>query len=92
VHDEAELERARGIGPRIVGVNNRDLHTFHVDLETTARLRPLLPGDVVLVAESGIHSRAEVERLAAAGADAMLVGESLVRAEDTGDKIQELIG
>lgn len=91
-HNAAELERALEIGPRIVGVNNRDLRTFEVDLETTARLRPLAPADVILVAESGVHTRADVVRLAAIGADAMLVGESLVRAQDVGRKVQELVG
>lgn len=92
VHNAAELERALRIDPSIVGVNNRDLRTFEVDLETTARLRPLIPADVILVAESGVHTRADVARLTAIGVDAMLVGESLVRAEDIGHKIQELIG
>ena len=92
VHNTAELERALRICPRLVGVNNRDLRTFEVNLETTARLRPLIPAEVTLVAESGVHTRADVTRLEAIGADAMLVGESLVRAEDIGRKIQELIG
>lgn len=91
VHDEAELGRALAIEPRIIGVNNRDLRTFDVDLETTARLRALVPDDVVLVAESGIHTPADVARLAAMGADAMLVGEALVRAEDTRAKVRELV-
>jgi indole-3-glycerol phosphate synthase len=92
VHNAAELERALRIRPRLVGVNNRDLRTFEVNLETTAHLRPLIPAEVTLVAESGVHTRADVTRLEAIGADAMLVGESLVRAEDIGRKIQELIG
>lgn len=92
VHDRAELVRALAVKPRIVGVNNRDLHTFSVDLETTARLRKMIPADVMLVSESGVHTRADVARLAAMGADAMLVGESLVRAGDVGGKIQELLG
>ncbi|MFQ6100886.1 MAG: indole-3-glycerol phosphate synthase TrpC [Anaerolineae bacterium] len=92
VHDEIELERALAVGPRIVGVNNRDLRTFEVSLETTARLRPLLPPGVVLVAESGIHTREDVARLAAMGADAMLVGEALVRAVDVGGKVRQLLG
>ena len=91
VHNVDELKRALRIGPRVIGVNNRDLHTFNVDLETTARLRPLVPADVVLVAESGVHTRADVERLAAIGADAMLVGEALVRAQDVGRKVRELV-
>jgi indole-3-glycerol phosphate synthase len=91
IHNAAELERALRIGPRIVGVNNRDLRTFKVDLKTTARLRPLVPAEVVLVAESGVHTRDDVARLAAIGADAMLVGEALVRAQDVGCKVRELV-
>jgi indole-3-glycerol phosphate synthase len=92
VHNEAELERALQINPRIVGVNNRNLRTFEVDLETTARLRPLIPAGVVLVAESGVRTGADVARLSAVGVDAVLVGEALVRATDVGRKIQELVG
>jgi indole-3-glycerol phosphate synthase len=92
VHDEAELARAIAVGPGIVGVNNRDLNTFQVNLQTTARLRSLVPADVLLVAESGVHTRAEVAQLAAMGADAMLVGETLVCAKDVGGKIRELVG
>jgi indole-3-glycerol phosphate synthase len=91
VHNAAELERALKIDPQIIGVNNRDLRTFKVDLETTARLRSLVPAEVILVAESGVHTRDDVARLATIGADAMLVGEALVRAEEVGQKIQELI-
>lgn len=91
VHNEAELERALKIGPRIVGVNNRDLRTLKVDLKTTARLRPLVPAEVVLIAESGVHTRADVAQLAAIGVDAMLVGEALVRAKDVGCKVRELV-
>jgi len=92
VHDAEELTRALRISPRIVGVNNRDLRTFEVDLETTARLRQQIPANVVLVSESGVHTRQDVERLAEMGADAMLVGESLVRAADPRKKIAELLG
>jgi indole-3-glycerol phosphate synthase len=92
VHDEGELERALRIEPRIVGVNNRDLRTFCVDLETTARLRPYVPADIALVAESGVRQRADVVRLADIGADAMLVGESLVRSDNVGRKVRELLG
>jgi indole-3-glycerol phosphate synthase/phosphoribosylanthranilate isomerase len=92
VHDAIELTRALRIEPQVIGVNNRDLHTFHVDLETSARLRPLVPPGVLLVAESGIHTRADVERLAATGVDAMLVGESLVCAPDVGKHIRQLLG
>ena len=96
VHDVAELERALGVdlapGRRIIGINNRNLHTFEVDLGTTEKLRPLVPPEVILVSESGIHSRADVERLAATGADAILVGEAMVRAQDVSAKVQELLG
>jgi indole-3-glycerol phosphate synthase len=91
VHDEAELERALAIDPRIIGVNNRDLHTFEVDLETTARLRPRIPDNILLIAESGVHTAADVARLAAVGVDAMLVGEALVRTADPGQRIAELL-
>ncbi len=90
VHDEAELERVLRLGPRLVGINNRDLRTFKVDIETTARLRSLVPAEVTLVAESGIHTPADVTRLAELGVDAMLVGESLVTASDVAAKIHEL--
>jgi indole-3-glycerol phosphate synthase len=92
VHNEDELTRALQLGPRILGINNRDLRTFRVDLETTLRLRPLVPADIILVSESGIRTRADVERLSAAGVDAMLVGESLVRARDVGQQVRELVG
>jgi len=91
VHNKAELERALKIGPRLIGVNNRNLFTFEVNLETTARLRPFVPTGVVLVAESGVHTRDDVARLAAIGADAMLVGEALVRAADVGCKVKQLV-
>ena len=91
VHGAAGLERALSVGCRIVGVNNRDLRTFEVDLATTAHLRALVPSDILLVAESGIRTRADVERLRVIGVDAMLVGESLLRADDVRRKIRELL-
>jgi indole-3-glycerol phosphate synthase/phosphoribosylanthranilate isomerase len=91
VHDEPELRRALALRPRLIGVNNRDLRTFAVDLATTERLRPFVPPDVTLVAESGIHTPADVDRLAQIGADAVLVGESLVTAGDTGTTVHELV-
>jgi indole-3-glycerol phosphate synthase len=96
VHDEKELARALAAGARLLGVNNRDLKTFKVDLATTERLaaRARAAGDGVerlLVAESGVHTRADVERLAAAGARAILVGESLMRHDDIAAKVAELI-
>ncbi|MBN1935180.1 MAG: indole-3-glycerol phosphate synthase TrpC [Anaerolineae bacterium] len=92
VHNEAELACVLPIRPRIIGVNNRDLMTFVVDLATTARLRPLVPADTLLVAESGIHTRADADRLGEIGVNAMLVGESLVRAEDVRRQVRELVG
>ena len=97
VHDEAELERALKIGANLIGVNNRDLKTFKVDLATTERLAaklltsPAFRHSSLLVAESGIHTRGDVERLRKCGADAILVGESLMRGEDIQAKIRELI-
>jgi indole-3-glycerol phosphate synthase len=81
-HDAGEVERALKLGARLIGVNNRDLHTFQTDLATTERLAALLPRDRLLVAESGIATPADVARLRAAGARAILVGESLMRADD----------
>ncbi len=89
-HDEREVERALRCGAQIVGVNNRDLHTFTVDLATTERLAALVPGDRTFVSESGVHSRADVARLAQAGADAVLVGESLVKAGDAARAVRDL--
>lgn len=80
VHNEEELARALQAGARIIGINNRDLRTFSVDLSVTERLRPLVPPDIVVVSESGIHTPEDVRRLAALPVDAVLVGEALVRA------------
>ncbi|NLE53146.1 MAG: indole-3-glycerol-phosphate synthase, partial [Chloroflexi bacterium] len=80
VHNEAELERALRVDPRLIGVNNRDLATFEVDLGVTERLAKLIPPGVTLVAESGLHVPEDVARMGAAGADAVLIGESLVKA------------
>jgi len=96
VHDEAELEQAVAVGARLIGVNNRDLKTFKVELSTTERLAARLrecPGreQRLIVAESGIRTRADVERLARAGADAFLVGESLMRDGDIKARMAELL-
>ncbi len=91
-HDQAEVEAALAMGARVIGVNNRDLRSFAVDLATTERLAAMVPADRVLVAESGVHTRADVERLAAAGADAVLVGTTLMRADDPGEALEELTG
>ncbi|WP_297634371.1 indole-3-glycerol phosphate synthase TrpC [Caldilinea sp.] len=79
VHDEAETERALKSGARIIGVNNRDLRTFQVDIETTGRLRKLIPPDKILVGESGIRTPEDVQRMAAMGCDAILVGETFCK-------------
>jgi indole-3-glycerol phosphate synthase len=90
-HTAAEVTQALEAGAHIVGVNNRDLHTFEVCLETCLQLRSQIPAEVVMVAESGIRSVADVEKLAAAGVDAMLVGEGLVTAADVGAKVREFV-
>ena len=92
VHNLEELKRALYLRPRLIGINNRDLHTFHVSLETTATLRQRIPGRVTVVAESGIGSAEDVSRLAVMEVDAMLVGEALVTASDVAGKVQELVG
>jgi len=91
-HNEAEVETAIGAGATIVGVNNRDLDTMETSLETTRRLAAHIPGNVILVAESGIHTRSDVDMLAASGASAFLIGGSLLRAEDPGALLRDLTG
>ena len=91
VHDEAQVERALRAGAELIGINNRDLHTFDVDLATTERLRPLIPDDKVVVSESGISNRADVERLADCGVHAILVGEALMTAPDVREKMREFL-
>jgi len=96
-HDEGEADRAVAVGATLIGVNNRDLKTFKVDLATTERIAARLqangmPPGAMLVAESGIHTRADVTRLAACGAGAILVGESLMRHADLQAKTRELLG
>jgi indole-3-glycerol phosphate synthase len=90
VHDEAELERALRLKSPLIGVNNRNLRTFEVSLETTLRLQPRLPSDRLLVAESGILSRADVQRLRSAAVHAFLVGEAFMRAPDPGQALASL--
>lgn len=92
VHDEEELGRVLATDARIIGINNRNLRTFDVTLETTLKLKPLVPEDRLVVSESGIHQAADLESLAAAGVDAVLVGTSLMRAEDPEKKLRELRG
>jgi indole-3-glycerol phosphate synthase len=90
VHDEAELNRALAVDNRLVGINNRDLRTFEVDLHTTLRMLDLLPADRLLVTESGIHTREDVTLMRARGVHAFLVGEAFMRAENPGDRLAEL--
>jgi indole-3-glycerol phosphate synthase len=90
VHTEAELEQALGLGASLIGVNNRNLHTLETSLEVSLRLLPRIPPGPVAVSESGIHTRADVERVVAAGAHAVLVGEALVRAADPAAAVREL--
>lgn len=92
IHDERELEMALQVPVELVGINNRDLRSFHTDLAVTERLAPRIPADRLVVAESGIDCRADVVRLQTAGAGAFLVGESLMRAADIGAKLDELLG
>jgi indole-3-glycerol phosphate synthase len=93
VHDEAETERALRLkNLRLIGINNRHLGTFEVSLETSERIRPMIPDDITIVAESGIFTANDVGRLANANVDAILVGEALVTAEDIGAKVRELSG
>ncbi|HYM59518.1 MAG TPA: indole-3-glycerol phosphate synthase TrpC [Thermoanaerobaculia bacterium] len=92
VHDEAELVRAVEGGARLIGVNNRNLRDFRVDLATSERLGAAIPTSLIKVAESGIKSRQDVDRLAAAGFDAFLVGESLLRQSDKAAAVRALMG
>jgi indole-3-glycerol phosphate synthase len=92
VFDDADLDRALEAGATIVGINHRDLETFEVDPERTAKLAPRIPDAVTVVALSGVSSRTEVEELAAAGAHSVLVGEALVTAPDPVAKLEELLG
>jgi len=92
VHARPELDAALASGAALVGINNRDLGTFHVSLETTAGLLPHVPAATVVVSESGISEPAQVARLTAAGVDAILVGEGLLRHADVGSALRSLVG
>jgi indole-3-glycerol phosphate synthase len=92
LYDRANLRRVLDSGARLIGVNNRDLHTFQTRLEHTLDLIAELPADVCLVSESGIRTRGDIERLQTAGVRAVLIGETLMRAPDIGAKLRELRG
>jgi len=92
LYEPANLPRVLRLGAKLVGINNRDLRTFQTDLEHTLRLRREIPDDRLLVAESGIRTRQDVERLECAGVTAMLVGEKLMAAADIGAAVDELLG
>ncbi|MCX7886355.1 MAG: indole-3-glycerol phosphate synthase TrpC [Verrucomicrobiae bacterium] len=91
IHSETELDRALAAGATLIGINNRDLTTFTVNLNVTEKLAPKIPRDRIVVAESGIHTRADVQRMARAGVKAILVGESLMRSHNIRDKVGELL-
>jgi indole-3-glycerol phosphate synthase len=90
IHNQEELERALRLSPKLIGVNNRNLHDFNVDLKTSLSLRVQVPEHICFVAESGIRSKDDVAQLEQAGVDAMLIGEAIITAPDIGEKIKEL--
>ncbi len=92
VHTQTELDIALDVGADIIGINNRDLKTFHTDIATSFHLRKSIPKDKIVVSESGIYTREDVIRLGEADMDAILVGESLMRSVDIGGKVRALIG
>jgi len=92
VHNTKELERAMTAEPEIIGVNNRDLTTFEIDLSTTEKLLEIIPEEIILVSESGIQSRRDVEMVGQLGVDAVLIGEALMRQEDVGKALSEFVG
>lgn len=92
VHTREELDRALDLGVRLLGINNRNLTTFTVDLATTEALSQQVPDGVILVSESGLKTRADTQRVFAAGCDAILVGESLMRTGDVAGQVVELLG
>lgn len=92
IHTQEELDKALAAGAEIIGVNNRDLNTFSTNIEATLKLAPLIPSDRIVVTESGINSREDIEQLMEAGIHCFLIGEALMRAEDIGWKLRELLG
>jgi indole-3-glycerol phosphate synthase len=92
VHDQAELERALKLKTPLVGINNRNLKTFEVSLDTTLSMRSMVPAERLLITESGIHTRDDVLRMGAAGVNAFLVGEAFMRAKEPGEALDALFG
>jgi len=92
VHDKEELAKALVAGAEIIGINNRDLQTFSTDLKRTLELAPIIPQGKIVVTESGITTRKDIELLMAAGINCFLIGEALMRADDIGEKLRELLG
>jgi len=92
VHNEGELEQALAVGARVIGINNRDLATMEIDLSTTERLAPLARKDALIVSESGISCRQDVERVAAAGVDAVLVGTALMKGTEFDLAARQFVG
>ncbi|MGZ3649138.1 MAG: indole-3-glycerol phosphate synthase TrpC, partial [Syntrophales bacterium] len=92
VHSEEELDKALASDARFIGINNRDLTTFSVDLNTSMNLAASVPADRIIVSESGIHSRSDIETLTKAGIHAFLIGETLMTSDDMGRKLRELLG
>jgi len=92
IHDREEMEKALCYDVRLLGINNRNLRTFETTLQTSFHLASELPGEITLVSESGIRTREDIERLRAAGFHAVLIGEELMRAEDEGKALRELLG
>ena len=92
VHDEEELKRALGVGAEIIGINNRDLHSFVVDKKTCERLAAKIPKGKIVVAESGFDNHEDIKRLTAQGIHAVLIGETFMRATNIGEKIKEVMG
>jgi indole-3-glycerol phosphate synthase len=91
-HDSEEVRRALAAGATIIGINHRDLRTFDMNMDLAVNLRPSIPADCVVVAESGLRSHADVEKLERAGVDAILVGETLMQAPDPVAALRELLG
>jgi indole-3-glycerol phosphate synthase len=91
IHDEADLEKAVSAGAEVIGINNRDLSTFVTDLGVSLRLAPLVPSGFLVISESGIRSRGDIDRLISAGIQGFLVGETLMRERDVAGKMRELL-